>query len=142
MPNLAPGRIRHTVVFTPHHAEGSPEEADFLAAGAALAAIPGVEAFEVLREVSPKNGYRFGISMEFADEAAYAAYNEHPDHVAFVQGRWIPEIADFLEVDYGRSPDGRACRGAGGLGRGGGALHEHRRGDGNIGALCKSADGR
>ena len=100
MPNLASGRIRHTVVFTPHHAEGSPEEADFLAAARALASIAGVEAFEVLREVSPKNGYRYGISMEFADQAAYTAYNEHPDHVAFVQGRWIPEVADFLEVDY------------------------------------------
>jgi heme-degrading monooxygenase HmoA len=100
MPTLPPGRIRHTVVLTPHHAPGSPEEADFLAAAAALADIPGVEAFEVLREVSPKNGYRFGISMEFADQAAYAAYNEHPRHVAFVQERWIPEVADFLEVDY------------------------------------------
>ena len=64
---LGDGRIRHTVVFTPRHAAGSPEEADFLAAAAGLAAIPGVEAFEILRETSPKNGYRFGISMEFAD---------------------------------------------------------------------------
>ena len=92
--------IRHTVVFTPHHAEGSSEEAGFLAAARALASIAGVEAFEVLREVSPKNGYRYGISMEFADQTAYTAYNEHPDHVAFVQGRWIPEVADFLEIDY------------------------------------------
>jgi len=100
MPTLTPGRIRHTVVFSPRHAAGSPEEADFLAAADALAGIGGVEAFEVLREVSPKNGYRFGISMEFADEAAYAAYNEHPQHVAFVQERWLAEVADFLEVDY------------------------------------------
>ena len=88
-------RIRHTVVFTPRHGAGTAEEADFLAAAAALAAIPGVEAFEILRETSPKNGYRFGISMEFADAAAYAAYNEHPDHVRFVQDRWLPEIEDF-----------------------------------------------
>ena len=31
---------------------------------------------------------------------AYAAYNEHPDHVRFVQERWLAEIADFLEIDY------------------------------------------
>ena len=49
-----------------------------------LAAIPGVEAFELLAEVSPKNDYRFGISMEFADQDAYERYNEHPDHVRFV----------------------------------------------------------
>jgi len=97
---LGAGRIRHTVVFTPVHAAESPEEAGFLGAAAELAAIPGVEAFEILREMSPKNGYRFGISMEFDDEAAYRAYNEHPDHVRFVETRWVGEVADFLEIDY------------------------------------------
>lgn len=100
MAHLAPGRIRHTVVFTLSHPDGSPAEADFLATAARLAEIPGVEAFEILRETSPKNDYRFGISMEFADGAGYQAYNEHPDHVAFVQGRWIPEVSEFLEIDY------------------------------------------
>jgi hypothetical protein len=93
-------RIRHTVVFVLPHEEGSEAERDFLAAAARLAEIPGVEAFEVLREVSPKNGFRFGLSMEFADQAAYDGYNEHPDHVAFVQERWLPEVAEFLEIDY------------------------------------------
>ena len=100
MGELSGTRIRHTVSFTLPYPEGSAEEADFLAAAAELSSIAGVEEFEILREVSPKNGYRFGISMEFADQAAYTAYNEHPDHVAFVQGRWIPEVADFLEIDY------------------------------------------
>jgi hypothetical protein len=100
MSSLAAGRIRHTVVFSLSHAQGSAEEADFLATAAKLAAIDGVEEFEILRETSPKNDYRFGISMEFADGAAYEAYNGHPDHVAFVQGRWIPEVSEFLEIDY------------------------------------------
>ena len=94
------GRIRHTVAFTLAHAEGSEEERDFLAAAERLGAIPGVEAFEVLAEVNPKNGYRFGISMEFADRAAYDGYNDHPDHVRFVQERWLAEVSDFLELDY------------------------------------------
>jgi heme-degrading monooxygenase HmoA len=98
--DLTAGRIRHTVVFTLSHQEGSPAEADFLAAARALAAIPGVEEFQVLRETSPKNTYRYGISMEFAGPAAYAAYNEHPDHVRFVNERWLAEVTDFLEVDY------------------------------------------
>ena len=97
---LAPGRIRHTVVFTLSHAAGSPEEADFLVTAARLAEVPGVESFEILRETSPKNDYRHGISMEFAGPDAYRAYNEHPDHVAFVQERWLPEVSEFLEVDY------------------------------------------
>lgn len=92
--------IRHTVVFRLKHPPGSAEEEEFLAAATVLAAIPGVEKFERLREVSPKNGYAFGFSMEFADQAAYDVYDRHPDHVAFVEGRWIPEVADFLEIDY------------------------------------------
>jgi hypothetical protein len=64
------------------------------------AAIPGVEAFEQLRQASPRNHYTFGYSMEFADQAAYQAYNDHPDHIAFVRDRWVPEVLDFLEIDY------------------------------------------
>ncbi|RWN96133.1 Dabb family protein [Mesorhizobium sp.] len=92
--------IRHTVVFRLKHKESSTEEAKFLADAKILAAIPGVEKFEQLRQVSPKNDYRFGFSMEFADQAAYSGYNDHPDHVAFVRDRWIPEVAAFLEIDY------------------------------------------
>jgi Stress responsive A/B Barrel Domain len=99
MTTLANGRIRHSVVFTPSHAEGSAEEADLLAAIGRLAAIPGVEAFELMREVSPKNDYRYGLTMEFADEAAYRGYNDHPEHVAFVTQRWDGEVAAFLETD-------------------------------------------
>jgi hypothetical protein len=94
------GRIRHTVAFTLVHAEGSAGERDFLYASERLATVPGVEAFELLAEISPKNGYRFGISMEFADRSAYERYNEHPDHVAFVQERWLSEVSEFLELDY------------------------------------------
>jgi hypothetical protein len=98
--SIGAGRIRHTVAFTLVHETGSPEERDFLAAAERLAAVPGVEAFELLDEVSPKNGFRYGISMEFANRAAYEGYNEHPDHVRFVQERWLPEVGDFLELDY------------------------------------------
>ena len=97
---MTSGRIRHTVAFTLAHPEGSAAERDFLEAAQRLALVPGVEAFELLAEVSPKNAYRFGISMEFADRAAYEGYNEHPDHVRFVQERWLAEVSDFLELDY------------------------------------------
>ena len=98
---LAGDRIRHTVAF---RLNDSTDEHDFLAAAARLAAIPGVGEFEILRETSPKNGFAFGISMEFADRAAYEGYNEHPDHVRFVQERWLPEVEEFLEIDYVRLP--------------------------------------
>ena len=93
-------RIRHTVAFALVHPEGSAEERDFVEAAERLAGIPGVEAFELLAEVSPKNGYRFGISMEFADQQAYDRYNAHSDHVRFVQERWPSEVSEFLELDY------------------------------------------
>src|SRR3954471_929650 len=101
MPALAPDRIRHTVSFVLVHSPGSAEEADFLAAAARLAdVIPGVEAFEVLREVSPKNAFAHGLSMEFADRAAYEHYDGHAEHVAFVRERWLHEVTEFAEVDY------------------------------------------
>ena len=92
--------IRHTVAFRLRHAAGSAEEAAFLREARGLAAIPGVQKFEQLRQVSPKNGFRHGFSMEFADHATYDGYNVHPFHVAFVRDRWVPEVEDFLEMDY------------------------------------------
>jgi Stress responsive A/B Barrel Domain len=92
-------RIRHTVAFRLGHPAGSAEEADFLAAAEELAAIGGVQEFEVLRQVGSKNGFDWGLSMEFADRSAYDAYNEHPAHVRFVTERW-PEVVEFLEIDY------------------------------------------
>jgi len=100
MAALSGPRIRHSVAFALQHTEGSAEEATFLDALRALAAIPGVEAFEVVAEVSPKNAYRHGVSMEFADRATYDAYNAHPDHVTFVTELWENEVADFLEIDF------------------------------------------
>jgi len=38
--------------------------------------------------------------MEFENQAGYDAYNVHPAHVAFVRDRWVPEVEDFLEIDY------------------------------------------
>ena len=99
MPILTPGRIRHSVVFSLAHEDGSGAEAEFVAALTALADIPGVEAFELMREVSPKNHFDHALTMEFADQAAYTAYNEHPQHVAFVRDRWDSEVTRFLEID-------------------------------------------
>jgi hypothetical protein len=89
--------IRHTVAFRLRD-DASAES--FLRDALVLADIPGVTVFEQLRQTSPKNDFRYGFSMEFADQAAYDAYNVHPSHVEFVEGRWIPEVDDFLEIDY------------------------------------------
>ena len=95
--------IRHTVVFNLKHLRNSAAEAKFIGdAKRILGAIPSVKNFEALRQVSKKNDYSFGFSFEFADQAGYDAYNQHPDHVAFVRDRWVPEVTQFLEIDYER----------------------------------------
>ena len=51
-----------------------------------------------MRQVSPKNPFTFCFSMKFKSQKEYDFYNNHPDHVAFEQGKWIPEVAEFMEV--------------------------------------------
>ena len=92
--------IRHTVIFKLKHSAGSQSELDFLRAARKLADIPAVKNFECLRQISKKNNYDFGLSMEFTSVEDYEAYNAHPDHVLFVQNRWIPEVTDFMEIDF------------------------------------------
>ena len=92
--------IHHSVFFTLKHELGSEAEKLFLQAAQGLAQIQGVRHFQVLKEVSPKNAFTFGLAMAFADQSAYDFYNQHPSHVNFVETRWIPEVADFMEIDY------------------------------------------
>jgi heme-degrading monooxygenase HmoA len=93
-------RIRHSVIFKLKHPKGSSEERDFFNAAKKLAAIPGVEKFECLKQVSKKNKFEFGISMEFASQQLYHQYSNHPEHTAFVQQRWMKEVEDFMEIDF------------------------------------------
>jgi hypothetical protein len=93
-------RIRHTVVFKLKHPMGSAEEQDFLEALMKLSAIPGVEKFEFLKQISHKNSFDYGLSMEFASQQAYDNYSNNPDHVAFVQNRWLSEVSTFMELDF------------------------------------------
>ena len=93
-------RIRHTVAFKLKHPKGSAEEQDFFKALMKLAVIPGVEKFECMKQISRKNDYDYGLSMEFANQQAYDQYNDNPEHVAFVQKRWLKEVENFLEIDF------------------------------------------
>ena len=95
------GKIKHTVMFCLKHNTDAPETGKFLHDGQRiLSAIPVVENFQVFNQVSPKNEYHFCFSMEFSNEAAYKAYNEHPEHVKFVNERWVVEVSKFLEGDF------------------------------------------
>ena len=100
MTQLTPTRIHHSVFFKLKHPKGSQLEQEFLGAAKKLAAIPGVEKFECLKQISKKTKFELGLSMEFANQQLYHTYNNHPDHVAFIQNHWLKEVEGFLEIDY------------------------------------------
>jgi Stress responsive A/B Barrel Domain len=92
--------IHHTVFFRLRWPPGSAEESAFFEAARRLASLPGVQHFERLRQVSVKNPFSFGFSMQFSDQRAYDDYNDHPLHQEFVRDYWVSQVADFMEVDY------------------------------------------
>lgn len=92
--------ITHMVTFTLYAGKDTAEAEVFLKESAeALAVIPGVENFQVLRQVSAKNEFDYSFSMVFTDQAAYDAYNEHPVHRKYVEERWEKEVSRFQEID-------------------------------------------
>ena len=93
--------IQHMVIFNLPYKEGSSKAVKFLNDGnRILTGIPVVRNFEVFLQVSGKNDYQYGFSMVFTDQDDYNTYNMHPDHVAFVEERWMKEVTDFLEIDF------------------------------------------
>lgn len=98
--NKTPTMILHTVVFRLKHPAGSEAELHFLRAAKKLAELPDVSDFHVYRQVGKKNDFAFGLSMTFARQEHYDAYNEHPAHVHFVKELWLKQVEDFMEIDY------------------------------------------
>ncbi|MGF9696370.1 Dabb family protein [Paenibacillus sp. MABNR03] len=92
--------ITHMVTFTLYDGKDTPGAEAFLKESAnTLALIPGVENFQVLRQVSSKNEFDYSFSMVFANQAAYDAYNDHPVHRKYVEERWEKEVSRFQEID-------------------------------------------
>jgi hypothetical protein len=98
---LKKGEVQHMVIFTLSYPKGSAEAQKFIQDGTRiLTGIPVVNNFQAFNQVSKKNKYQYGFSMVFANQTDYSIYNNHPDHVAFVQNRWLKEVSDFLEIDF------------------------------------------
>ena len=93
--------IQHMVIFNLPYKAGSSKAVKFLNDGnRILTGIPVVRDFQVFLQVSLKNAFQYGFSMVFTDQDDYDTYNMHPDHVAFVEERWMKEVTDFLEIDF------------------------------------------
>jgi hypothetical protein len=101
---LRDGEIQHMVIFNLKHEKGSAEARKFIQDGTRiLTGIPVVQNFQSFSQISPKNKYSYGFSMVFANREDYATYNSHSAHVAFVQDRWMKEVSEFLEIDFGKT---------------------------------------
>lgn len=99
---LKKGEIRHMVIFNLKYEKGTAEALKFLADGKRiLSGIPVVNNFEAFEQVSVKNKFTYGFSMRFANKPDYETYSNHSSHVAFVRERWMKEVTDFLEIDFG-----------------------------------------
>lgn len=98
---LKTGQIQHMVLFDLNHDKGSAMAEKFLKDGQKiLSNLPVVHNFQVFDQVSLKNDFNYGFSMVFDGQPAYSTYNNHPDHLAFVENRWKKEVARFLEIDF------------------------------------------
>ena len=92
--------IRHSVILTLKSSLSPADKLEYFAAVDELKLIPGVRKFEVLKQISTKNPFEYGISMEFENQEAYDVYTGHSLHTAFVEKYWAACVEDFLEIDY------------------------------------------
>lgn len=97
VPTIETVPVIHTVVFRLRPDAGPTFLED---ARRILEGIPGVQDFRIRHQVSPKSDLTHQFHMVFADAEAYRAYDTHPDHVAFVAERWLPEVESFQEYDF------------------------------------------
>jgi|LauGreDrversion4_2_1035121.scaffolds.fasta_scaffold371853_2 hypothetical protein len=91
--------IRHAGIFNFKPTVSESQKHEFFVALKALEEINGVEKMEVSRQTSTKNKFKYGFSMEFANNEIYQAYSIHPQHDAFVKDFFIPLVEDFMEID-------------------------------------------
>lgn len=91
--------IRHAGILKFKSTVSEQKKMDFLLALKSLESISGVQNLEISKEISPKNHFEYFFSMIFDSQEIYDAYSNHPEHDAFVQHWWIPNVEDFMEID-------------------------------------------
>ncbi|MFZ9661711.1 MAG: Dabb family protein [Chitinophagaceae bacterium] len=92
--------IKHSVIFNFKPEIDSSRMKLFFSAADKLADIPGVIDFRKWKQVSVKNTYQYGLTMEFDSNDELQKYIDHTTHATFINEQWIPCVADFLEIDY------------------------------------------
>jgi hypothetical protein len=92
--------IRHSVILKLKSDINSEDRQAFFEAVNKLTIIPNIQKFEILKQISSKNKFEYGISMEFDTQEQYDIYSNHPEHIFFIQNFWLKSVEDFLEIDY------------------------------------------
>lgn len=92
--------IRHSVILKLKNQISEQEKQAFFDAVNSLSSLPNVRQFEVLKQISSKNKFEYGISMEFDTQEQYDFYSNHAEHQVFIQNFWMKSVEDFLEIDY------------------------------------------
>ena len=75
--------------------------------------VPGIEHYEFGPDLGINDGNaRYGIVADFASEADYVVYRDHPDHQAFIAEVIRPIVKSRSAVQHERTTDhgGRAER--------------------------------
>ena len=92
--------IRHVVLFRWKEGTSEGEVASALDALAGLpAAIPTVRAFAFGADAGLADGnWDVAVTADFADEAGYVAYRDHPAHRAVVAEAIVPIVAHRAAV--------------------------------------------
>lgn len=91
--------IQHMVMFNLKHRENSLQEKIFFVQLQNLTLIPTVKTLNISRQFSQLNPYQYAVSMMFDSQKSYHNYLKNEQHEHFVKSYWLPEVAEFLEVD-------------------------------------------
>jgi hypothetical protein len=94
-------KIRHMVVFNLKYGKDDPRSKAFIdEARRVFGNLPVPKNVMQCYQTNPMCAFDYGFSFDFMDPEDYRRYNNHPDHVKFVEERWKTEVANFMEVDF------------------------------------------
>ncbi|EAZ81715.1 Dabb family protein [Algoriphagus machipongonensis] len=92
--------ITHSLFFRLKYPIGSPEEHTFFNALAKLSTISGVENFTILKQISQKNEFDYGLNIEFENQEAFQTFHQNPHHALFFKIYWPDFVEDCMELDF------------------------------------------
>lgn len=99
--------LRHVVVF--RFNEGTPPETVTAlneALGGLPAAIPEIRAYRFGSDAGINEGnFEFAVTADFADEADYVVYRDHPQHQQVIKDLVAPHIAARAAVQFHTDSD-------------------------------------